>query len=214
MNSLKSENFLKIHNVDIIKGYNKLFSKFSYNFSHGNLYIITGSNGIGKTTLLKCICGLTFPDKGYVSWNNFSIEKDYSEFYKNITYLGHLNSILPNLSVVDNINFLSNLQSNNIAFTEKDDYFGVLPLKEYNISELSNGQKRRVALTRLNLSKKPLWILDEPLNSVDKVYENIFEQQIVKHVKRNGIVIISSHDIHQYEKYEFCNILDLDKINE
>ena len=214
MNSLKSKNFLKIHNVDIIKGYNKLFSKFSYNFSHGNLYIITGSNGIGKTTLLKCICGLTFPDKGYVSWNNFSIEKDYSEFYKNITYLGHLNSILPNLSVVDNINFLSNLQSNNIAFTEKDDYFGVLPLKEYNISELSNGQKRRVALTRLNLSKKPLWILDEPLNSVDKVYENIFEQQIVKHVKRNGIVIISSHDIHQYEKYEFCNILDLDKINE
>ena len=214
MNSLKSENFLKIHNVDIIKGYNKLFSKFSYNFSHGNLYIITGSNGIGKTTLLKCICGLTFPDKGYVSWNNFSIEKDYSEFYKNITYLGHLNSILPNLSVVNNINFLSNLQSNNITFTEKDDYFGVLPLKEYNISELSNGQKRRVALTRLNLSKKPLWILDEPLNSVDKVYENIFEQQIVKHVKRNGIVIISSHDIHQYEKYEFCNILDLDKINE
>jgi heme exporter protein A len=214
MNSLKSKNFLKIHNVDIIKGYNKLFSKFSYNFSHGNLYIITGSNGIGKTTLLKCICGLTFPDKGYVSWNNFSIEKDYSEFYKNITYLGHLNSILPNLSVVDNINFLSNLQSNNIEFTEKDDYFGVLPLKEYNISELSNGQKRRVALTRLNLSKKPLWILDEPLNSVDKVYENIFEQQIVKHVKRNGIVIISSHDIHQYEKYEFCNILDLDKINE
>ena len=214
MNSLKSKNFLKIHNVDIIKGYNKLFSKFSYNFSHGNLYIITGSNGIGKTTLLKCICGLTFPDKGYVSCNNFSIEKDYSEFYKNITYLGHLNSILPNLSVVDNINFLSNLQSNNITFTEKDDYFGVLPLKEYNISELSNGQKRRVALTRLNLSKKPLWILDEPLNSVDKVYENIFEQQIVKHVKRNGIVIISSHDIHQYEKYEFCNILDLDKINE
>ena len=214
MNSLKSKNFLKIHNVDIIKGYNKLFSKFSYNFSHGNLYIITGSNGIGKTTLLKCICGLTFPDKGYVSWNNFSIEKDYSEFYKNITYLGHLNSILPNLSVVDNINFLSNLQSNNITFTKKDDYFGVLPLKEYNISELSNGQKRRVALTRLNLSKKPLWILDEPLNSVDKVYENIFEQQIVKHVKRNGIVIISSHDIHQYEKYEFCNILDLDRINE
>ena len=83
-----------------------------------------------------------------------------------------------------------------------------------DISGLSNGQKRRVALTRLNLSEKPLWVLDEPLNSVDKVYEKIFEQQIVKHVKRNGIVIISSHNVHQYEKYEFCNIINLDKINE
>ena len=88
--SIKSKNTIKIENIEIIRGNNRLFTNYSYKFSQGNLYVITGSNGIGKTTLLKCICGLIEPDNGKVFWNEMPVEKDYQEFYKNITYLGHL----------------------------------------------------------------------------------------------------------------------------
>ena len=211
--SLKSKNFVRIENIEIIKGSNRLFSGYNYTFSYGNLYIITGSNGIGKTTLLKCICGLTEPDKGNVFWNEVSIKKNYQEFYRNITYLGHLNASFPHLSVADNINFLSILHGTKTIST-KNDNFGILPYKKFSFSSLSNGQKRRVALSTYNLSTKPLWVIDEPLNSVDKIYEKIFLELINNHVKRNGIVIISSHDVQQYKKYKNCNVINLDKLYE
>ena len=75
MNSIKNEvqfskNSLTLENVELSKGYKKLFSNFNLKFKYGKIYLVVGSNGIGKTTLLKCICGLTIPDSGDIFWNN------------------------------------------------------------------------------------------------------------------------------------------------
>ena len=87
------------NNLEIVKGYNRLFSKFNYIFNFGTLYILTGSNGIGKTTLLRCICGFLRPESGSLLWNNIIINNEYKEYEKNIFYLGHLDSLSSNLSV-------------------------------------------------------------------------------------------------------------------
>ena len=74
--NLPSKNTLKLDNLEIVKGFNRLFSKFNYIFNFGKLYILTGSNGIGKTTLLRCICGFIRPESGSLLWNNITINNN------------------------------------------------------------------------------------------------------------------------------------------
>ena len=85
MNSIKNEvqfskNSLTLENVELSKGYKKLFSNFNLKFKYGKIYFVVGSNGIGKTTLLKCICGLTIPDSGDIFWNNIPIKSNLKDF--------------------------------------------------------------------------------------------------------------------------------------
>ena len=203
---------MKLNNLEIVKGYNRLFSKFNYIFNFGTLYILTGSNGIGKTSLLRCICGFLRPESGSLLWNNIIINNEYKEYAKNIFYLGHLDSLSSNLSVWDNMYHLSILLDIPNPFTEGVDLFQIFHLKDFNVSQLSAGQKRRVALSLLNLNKKSLWVLDEPLSSVDKRYEKIFIKLINDHIDNNGIVIMSSHDtVHNYKKAS-TEIINLDVI--
>ena len=203
---------MELDNLAIVKGFNRLFSKFSYIFNFGKLYILTGSNGIGKTTLLKCICGFLRPDSGFLLWNNIKINNENTEYAKNIFYLGHLDSLSPNLSVWDNIKHLSILLDIPNPFNEGIDLFQIFHLKDLHVYQLSVGQKRRVALSLLNLNKKSLWVLDEPLSSVDKRYEKVFIKLISDHINNNGIVIMSSHDtLHHYKKAS-TQIINLDVI--
>ena len=203
---------MKLNNLEIVKGFNRLFSKFNYIFNFGKLYILTGSNGIGKTTLLRCICGFIRPESGSLLWNNITINNEYNEYSKNIFYLGHLDSLSPHLSVWDNIKHLSILQDIPNPFNEGRDLFQIFHLKDLHVYQLSAGQKRRVTLSLLNLNKKSLWVLDEPLSSVDKRYEKVFTKLINDHIDNNGIVIMSSHDtVHHYKKAS-TEIINLDVI--
>ena len=203
---------MELDNLAIVKGFNRLFSKFSYLFNFGKLYILTGSNCIGKTTLLKCICGFLRPDSEFLLWNNIKINNENTEYAKNIFYLGHLDSLSPNLSVWDNIKHLSILLDISNPFNEGIDLFQIFHLKDLHVYQLSVGQKRRVALSLLNLNKKSLWVLDEPLSSVDKRYEKVFIKLISDHINNNGIVIMSSHDtLHHYKKAS-TQIINLDVI--
>ena len=134
------------------------------------------------------------------------------DFSNNVYFLGHSNSLHPGLSIFENINYLSLLKNSRTQFKNKNDEFGILGLNDIRIPELSNGQKRRVALSILCNCEKPLWILDEPLNSVDKNYKKIFMKMIQNHSKRNGISIISSHEVNDYSLDENVIIIDLNKI--
>ena len=126
MNSIKNEvqfskNSLTLENVELSKGYKKLFSNFNLKFKYGKIYLVVGSNGIGKTTLLKCICGLTIPDSGDIFWNNNSIKSNLKSFANDVYFLGHSNSLHPGLSIFENINYLSLLKNSRTQFKTKND---------------------------------------------------------------------------------------------
>jgi len=140
------------------------------------------------------------------------LKSNLKDFANDVYFLGHSNSLHPGLSIFENINYLSLLKNSHTQFKNKNDKFGILELNDIRVPELSNGQKRRVALSILSNCEKPLWILDEPLNSVDKNYKKIFMNMIQNHSKRNGISIISSHEVNDYSLDENVIIIDLNKI--
>ena len=156
--------------------------------------------------------GLTIPDSGDIFWNNNPIKSNLKDFANDLYFLGHSNSLHPGLSIFENINYFSHLKNSHTQFKNKNDEFGILGLNDIRIPELSNGQKRRVALSILSSCEKPLWILDEPLNSLYKNYKKIFMNMIQNHSKRNGISIISSHEVNDYSLDENVIIIDLNKI--
>tara|TARA_B100000131_G_C18099417_1_gene605374 strand:+ start:763 stop:1407 length:645 start_codon:yes stop_codon:yes gene_type:complete len=202
---------LVLENLMISRGTNNIFSNFSYTFSGGNLYLIHGSNGIGKTTLLRTIAGIIAPIKGKILYNSIPINRNYREYVSKINYIGHSNGLSPILSVQSNLETWNEINGNKNYINFAVKAFNIQRLLSLLIKDLSSGQQRRVALTRLVLCKKNIWLLDEPLNSIDEHTQKIFNKIVLEQINNNGIIIMASH-----QKFEFANkkrisFLDLDK---
>ena len=145
------------------RGYNQLFSGLSFEANSSNILRITGPNGSGKTSLLKILAGLNAPEHGIVTFDEFGINS--SEYQKHIFYLGHSQALSSELSVLENLEFLMCLNENikKQLLENAINKIGLNGYKDEYCSKLSAGQKRRVILAGLFLSKAKLWLLDEPL---------------------------------------------------
>ena len=181
-----SKFFLKIQNATIIRGNKKVFSNFSHTFSHNKVHILNGANGSGKTTLLRTIAGLIRPITGQLAWNDESIKNK-------VNFVGHSNSLSTLLTV--KVNLLNWLE----LFNLKDEInkmlskFNIEHLMNKRVFELSSGEKRKVALSKLFVKQRNAWILDEPLESLDESSKILFCNLAAKHIENQGILIMSSN---------------------
>lgn len=187
---------LEVKNLQCIRGDRELFTDLSFRLESSQLMLLEGRNGSGKTTLLRALCGLYMPDKGEVLWGGASIKKQDEAFRRELLYLGHLNAIKADLSVLENLRF-NTLLAGEVA-TEDElmaalDTIGLFAFEDYPTSQLSQGQKRRVALARLLLSKATLWILDEPFVALDVAAVELLQSILAKHVENGGMVILTTH---------------------
>jgi heme exporter protein A len=188
---------LEVENVECLRGERRLFSGLSFTLSDGQLLRVRGANGSGKTSLLRIVCGLLTPSAGEVRWDSRGIRSLREDYCRNLVYIGHANGLKDELTAAENLEVaaaLAGVPADREAQFTALDAFGVAHCSGLALRQLSQGQRRRVALARLALSAAaPLWILDEPFAALDAQAVAQVERLVAAHVGAGGIVVLTTH---------------------
>ena len=196
---------LTVNDLSCQRGYNLLFENLSFNLKPGEILRISGSNGSGKTSLIKIIAGLSSAESGSVDYGSYKVNTE--KYQLETLYLGHYAALSPELSCIENLKYLTNLSTKIVApnFTNALEKVGLRNYENELAGKLSAGQKRRVALSLLFISQCKVWLLDEPFTSLDSDGVKIIENQIEKHCLKGGLCILTTH--------QDCNITNLREIS-
>jgi heme exporter protein A len=188
---------LHLQNLACMRGGKTLFTDLSVVLEPGHLLRITGSNGAGKSSLLRMLCGLLTPSMGSIQWGASSIDADRDSFHTQLIYLGHTPALKGDLSAEENIMAAGGLSGDAITSSMARAALvssGLGHLASRLARTFSQGQKQRVVLARLQLAKdKPLWLLDEPFNALDQDANEALQALLQEHLTRGGMVALSSH---------------------
>ena len=179
------------------RGERQLFSDVSVTVKPGTLLAVVGANGSGKTSLLRMLCSLLSPERGAILWQGQDIRQLKELYSAQLTYVGHLNGIKDDLTPVENLKVSACLAGDNSSGEVVQQALEAVGLgrsvHRLPTRVLSQGQKRRVALARLWLSTRPLWLLDEPFASLDAVATGYLTQRLQSHLSNGGVVVIATH---------------------
>lgn len=191
-----SNPLLEVEDLACRRGDRTLFTALSFDLAASTLLHVRGRNGSGKTTLLRALCGLLRPDAGAIRWRGESILELADDYNREVLYFGHLNGIKADLTGQENLRVSATLDQDPIgdaAITDALAQIGLAGFEDLPTRMLSQGQKKRVALARLILSKAPLWILDEPFTALDTDAVALLERLIAGHVADGGAVVLTTH---------------------
>lgn len=187
---------LEVSNLACVRGDHQLFSGLNFKLSAGEIMQVEGENGSGKTTLLRTLCGLMMPAEGKIFWRGEDVRDTDEEYYAEMIYLGHLNAIKDELSALENLRISAGMDGLEVDEKQALQVLRRLGLKGREalpVKVLSQGQRRRVALSRLLVSDAALWILDEPLAALDVRAVGLMQELIAEHLAKNGMVIFTTH---------------------
>lgn len=189
------EILLQAKNLSCIRNEIELFTDLNFAMQAGDIMQIKGLNGSGKTSLIRILAGLALADAGQLYWQGHAINHSHSNYFANLAYIGHTPGVKKELTVLENLKFFHSLAAQTLScnFQAAIEQVGLGLYRDTQVGRLSAGQCRRVALARLVLHTKKLWILDEPQASLDVDGLKILEQMIANHIKNNGMLVITTH---------------------
>jgi len=176
---------LQIHDLALRRGSRLLFQGLGFRLAPGEILHLQGANGAGKTSLLETLAGLRRVSEGRIEGQPGP---------GGLHWLGHRNALNFNLSVQENLEFWCGLNGIDAAAgLPAMERVGLARLRHRLVRTLSAGQKRRAALARLLVSLRPLWLLDEPLDGLDRQGLELFAQLLGEHAARGGMAVVTSH---------------------
>ncbi len=162
-----------------------LFERLDLSLADGEILHLQGANGAGKTSLLETLAGLRRPASGQV----LGLPDE-----RGLHWLGHRNALNLSLSVLENLEFWCGLNGASAQACQPAlERVGIWKLRHRLVRTLSAGQKRRAALARLLAQRRPLWLLDEPLDGLDRQGLELFAQLLGEHAAGGGGAIVTSH---------------------
>lgn len=177
---------MQARDLTVRRGSEVLFKALNFDLQPGQLVWLRGSNGSGKTSLLRVLAGLSRPDGGQLSRGTLPL-----------VYMGHANALKDDLSALEALRFLTTVHG---RLCQRDRLesalrrMGVFHRRKLPVRMLSQGQRRRVALARLALEEQPgLWVLDEPFDALDDAGLALVQELFRDNVQRGGTVLFTSH---------------------
>ena len=172
---------ISVKSLSVSRGGINLLQNVDIELKNGQAGILRGPNGVGKTTLLRALAGLQPFDSGEIKCS-----------LEDICYSGHADGVKPTLTVQENLEFWANIFGSP-SISEVAERFMIIDLLNSKAGNLSAGQKRRVGLSRLGLTGRQVWLLDEPTISLDETSVKIFENIIKDHISEDGCALIATH---------------------
>lgn len=166
--------------------------------------MVAGKNGSGKTTLLEAVAGLGAFCQGGME---FTPDKDIRSWFQHSHYVGHYLGNKASLTCLENLNFaatMNGVQTDEQHLSDALAQVGLAGYEYHHASDLSAGQKKRLALSRLLVLNKTYWLLDEPFVNLDVSGCDWLFDCIKEHIQNGGAALLTAHDnkrIHQNAKH-------------
>lgn len=185
---------LAAEGLTLFRGERCLFRRLDFALDPGQLLLLEGRNGSGKTSLMRAIAGLIALEEGAVLWDGKPALENRQTFYNNLVWMAHRVGFKADLTLVENLRFEAALRPQ--SSRDPQELFarlGIERLKRLPFRSLSAGQQRRVALARMLLADVPLWMMDEPVTNLDRQGRALVIELVREHLGTGGMAIMAAH---------------------
>jgi len=178
------------------RGEDLIFRDIAFEIAGGEALVVKGPNGSGKSTLLRVLAGLLPARSG--SAKLLAAPHPVERLGEAAHYLGHRNAMKRELTVEENLSFWKTFLGDmaggtGVPVEEAVEAVGLGGIAHLPFGYLSAGQQRRMAMAKLLVAWRPVWILDEPTAALDAAAEDMFAGLVTAHLARGGIAIAATH---------------------
>ncbi len=184
---------LRVWDLMIERGGRRVIAGLSFEARAGTALIVTGPNGAGKTSLLRALAGFLPIEAGGFALDGADGERTVGE---QAHYLGHTNGVKSALTAGENLAFAAAMlggDSSRAAQLAALQALGLAHAIDFPVRLLSAGQRRRAALARLIIAKRPVWLLDEPMTALDAAAQAALGAIMRGHLRDGGILVAAAH---------------------